>query len=150
MPIYIASMRAAYGETEARRRLVDGPPHVVVFPNLLIAEMNIMVIEPVSAGQTLQYTTPVMLDEGAELNQRTLRRCEGALGPAGFLISDDAEISDLCQIGLSNQYPEWVLLKRGMHDEQRADDGTRVGGLKDETTQRGFWRHYKKLMAEGE
>jgi hypothetical protein len=38
------------------------------------------------------------------------------------------------------------LLKRGLHDEQICSDGTRVGGLKDETTQRGFWRQYKKLM----
>lgn len=146
IPKYVAAMNAAYGEEEARRRLVDGPPHAIIFPNLFLAEMNIMVIEPVSADVTVQYTAPVMLEGGEELNLRSLRRCEGALGPAGFLFSDDAEINDQVQQGLSSDQPEWLLLKRGIEIEQENDDGTRVGDLKDEVAQRAFWRHYKKLM----
>lgn len=146
LPEYVAGMNRAYGEAEARRRLIDGPPHAVVFPNLLLAEMNIMVLEPLGTGETLQSVTPVTMEEGAELNPRTLRRCEGALGPAGFLIADDAEISDMVQRGLTTQQPEWVLLQRGLHNEQTDANGLRVGDLKDETPQRAFWRHYKAVM----
>ncbi|WP_051953726.1 aromatic ring-hydroxylating oxygenase subunit alpha [Xenophilus azovorans] len=147
LPNYVDAMRQAYGEAEANRRLIDGPPHAAIFPNLLLAEMNIMFIEPLSEKETLQQTTAVMMEGGAELNPRTLRRCEGALGPAGFLISDDAEITDIVQQGVSNTLPEWLLLKRGMHDEVVEEGGTRAGGLKDETTQRAFWSHYKNVMA---
>ncbi len=146
LPLYMAAMQAAHGQVEARRRLVDGPPHAVVFPNLLLAEMNIVVMEPAGPEETIQYTTPVLMDGGAELNQRSLRRCEGALGPAGLLLADDAEIADMVRQGLHSDQPGWVLLKRGAQDEEQHADGTRVGALKDETPQRAFWRHYKCVM----
>jgi phenylpropionate dioxygenase-like ring-hydroxylating dioxygenase large terminal subunit len=145
-PEYVAAMRAAYGEEGAQSRLVVGPPHAMIFPNLFIAEMNIMVVQPVAPGETVHWTTPVILEDGGEINERSLRRCEGALGPAGFLIADDAEISELNQIGLNNREPEWVLLRRGLHDELHQDDGTIVGGLMDETSQRAFWRRYHQVM----
>lgn len=146
LPQYLAAMNAAHGVTETRRRMVDGPPHAVVFPNLLLAEMNVVVMEPMGPEETIQCTTPVLMDGGAELNQRSLRRCEGALGPAGQLLADDAEIADLVRQGLHSEQPGWVLLKRGTQDEEQHADGTRVGALKDETPQRAFWRHYKAVM----
>src|SRR5690606_20686413 len=133
-------------DQEATLRLTDGPPHAAIFPNLFIAEMNIMVVQPISPGVTVHHTTPVLLKEGHELNARSLRRCEGALGPAGFLISDDAEVSQLNQIGLNNRQPDWLLLGRGLHDEIVEEDGVRIGGLMDETSQRAFWKRYGQIM----
>jgi phenylpropionate dioxygenase-like ring-hydroxylating dioxygenase large terminal subunit len=147
LPNYVAAMRAAYGAEEAHSRLLEGPPHAMLFPNLSLAEMNIMVVQPIGPSATVQYTTPVLLKGADELNRRTLRRCEGALGPAGFLIADDAEIGELNQLGVQNQEPEWLLLNRGMASEEVRTDGTRVGGLMDETSQRGFWRHYRDVMS---
>lgn len=147
LPNYVAAMREAYGPEEAHSRLLEGPPHAMLFPNLSLAEMNIMVIQPVGPAQTIQYTTPVLLKGADELNRRTLRRCEGALGPAGFLIADDAEIGELNQLGVSNLEPEWLLLNRGLASEEIRPDGVRVGGLMDETSQRGFWRHYREVMS---
>ena len=93
LPKYVAAMHAAHGSEEARRRLVDGPPHTAIFPNLFLAEMAIMVCQPVSERETIHWTTPVMLKGGEELNERTLRRGEGAVGPAGFIIADDTRRS---------------------------------------------------------
>lgn len=147
IPGYIAAMKAAYGEEGAHQKLVDGPPHSMLFPNISLAEMNIMTIEPISVDTTVVYTTPVFLEGGDDLNIRTLRRCEGAMGPAGFLIADDAEIGELAQMGLQDQQPEWNILSRGLETEHVNADGIRIGGLMDETTQRGFWRHYRDVMA---
>lgn len=143
---YVAAMNAAYGLEIAKEKLIVGPPHAMIFPNLFIAEMNIMVLQPINADETIHWTTPVILDEGHEINERSIRRCEGALGPAGFLIADDAEISELNQIGIKNRNPEWIMLGRGLHDEEHRADGTIVGGLMDETSQRAFWRHYAKVI----
>jgi hypothetical protein len=33
-----------------------------------------------------------------------------------------------------------------MHRERREPDGTRVGHVTDEVTQRGIWREWKRLM----
>jgi phenylpropionate dioxygenase-like ring-hydroxylating dioxygenase large terminal subunit len=145
-PRYVQAMVAAYGDEVAKERLTVGPPHAMIFPNLSIAEMNIMVLQPVTADETIHWTTPVLLDEGHEINERSIRRCEGALGPAGLLIADDAEISELNLMGTKNRQPEWIMLARGIHDETRSPDGTIVGGLMDETSQRAFWRHYRAVM----
>jgi phenylpropionate dioxygenase-like ring-hydroxylating dioxygenase large terminal subunit len=149
VPAYVDAMKEAYGEADAIRRLTDGPPHAVVFPNLFLAEMNVMMIEPVGPHETVQHSTAVILDGGAEINARTLRRCEGALGPAGMLVADDAEIADLQRQGLASAEPAWLLLRRGMESERIEPDGSRSGDLKDETPQRGFWRHYRRAMSQG-
>ncbi len=146
LPKYVAAMKATYGEQEARRRLIDGPPHTAVFPNLFLAEMAIMVVNPVSAHECIHMTTPVMLRGGEELNERTLRRGEGAVGPAGLIIADDIELSELAQLSACNAEPEWLVLKRGLHSEQSHADGTLTAGLMDETTQRAFWRQYRKVL----
>ncbi|MBA3055423.1 MAG: Rieske 2Fe-2S domain-containing protein [Sphingomonadales bacterium] len=147
LPNYVKAMQDAYGEEDARRRLIGGPPHSMLFPNLSLAEMNIMVIEPVSPTASIQYTCPVFLEGADELNARTLRRCEGALGPAGFLIADDAEIGELTQMGVANLEPEWINLSRGMDTEEVLPNGVKRAGLMDETSQRGFWRHYREVMS---
>jgi hypothetical protein len=41
------------------------------------------------------------------------------------------------------------VLGRGLHQEQQEADGTLVGQMTDEVTQRGIWRQWKKLMAQG-
>lgn len=146
VPKYVNAMREAYGDKEGTRRLIAGPPHGNIFPNLFIAEMNIMAVEPVNPDLTIHYTTPVMLAGGGELNARTLRRCEGALGPSGFLIADDAAIAETTQAGLHNHDPEWLALKRGIHKETVEADGRHIAGLMDETPMRGFWYHYRGIM----
>lgn len=147
LPIYVTAMNQAYGPEVARQRLIEGPPHSMLFPNISLAEMNIMVIEPVSVNTSIQYTIPVFLEGADDLNARTLRRCEGALGPAGFLIADDAEIGELTQMGVANLEPEWIILSRGMGKEEVLPNGVRLAGLMDETSQRGFWSHYREVMA---
>ena len=51
-------MEQAYGAETAHDALVVGPPHTLIFPNLFLAEMNIMIVEPLGSGETIAYTTP--------------------------------------------------------------------------------------------
>src|SRR6202023_951327 len=101
----------------AHDTLVVGPPHTLIYPNLFLAEMNVMTVEPLSAGETIAYTPPVLLPRRPEMNRRTLRRTEGAMGPAGFLIADDGEIGARNQLGLAARDPEWVTLSRGLETD---------------------------------
>jgi len=126
--------------------MVDGPPHVMIFPNLFLAEMNILVIEPVTASQTIQWQTTVLLKDAPELNRRALRQTEGAMGPAGLLIPDDCEMMERNQVGLAAQQPEWLTLSRGTEREQTGPDGVVSSNVTDETTQRGIWREYRRIM----
>ncbi len=49
-PEYVAAMKQAYGEEEANRIMIEGAPHVMIFPNLFIAEIQVFNIQPVGPG----------------------------------------------------------------------------------------------------
>ncbi|MHC1561199.1 aromatic ring-hydroxylating oxygenase subunit alpha [Actinomycetospora sp. C-140] len=143
---YVPRLEQRHGEQEAHEVLVDGPPHVMVFPNLFLSQMNIMVIDPVSAEESAAYTTPVFLAGARELNRRTALQCSGAMGPAGLIIADDAEIGDRNQVALHTVEPSFLDISRGVEREtaEGAVQESKWGG--DETTQRGIWRSYRDLM----
>jgi hypothetical protein len=93
------------------------------------------------------YLYPTLLKEvEPEMNQWRLRGHESFFGPAGFGAPDDLEMFERMQIGFRNDLDPWLILSRGMHRERREPDGTRVGHVTDEVTQRGIWREWKRLM----
>jgi fatty-acyl-CoA synthase len=146
VPGYAARMREAYGEA-AEQILVEGAPHVMVFPNLFVAEIQVFVIEPVSAGECVQHSTAVQLAGAPELNRRMISQSVGSVGPAGMLLADDTEMYERNQRGLAMLRPEWLDLRRGLHRERTDERGLKVGTATDETGMRGFWAHYLSLMA---
>jgi hypothetical protein len=61
---------------------------------------------------------------------------------------DDLEMFERNQVGSSGQVDPWLVLSRGRHLEYRDVDGAIVGQATDEVTQRGIWRHWKKVMSQ--
>lgn len=149
VPEYCAAIEDAYGQEAAKRIRWDGPPHALIFPNLFLGEMNIAIIQPVSAGQTIHYHTPLLLDGVDDgLNRRIIRQSEAGMGPASFLLADDAVIAERMQCGFAAGAQAdrgWIDLSRGIGRERR-DEAGRVGHVSDEITNRGFWLHYQKRM----
>lgn len=143
---YVAAMRAAYGVEEADRAAIEGPPHTMLFPNVFLAEMNIMVIEPISPNETVTHTTPVLLAGGEELNHRTLLQFTGAMGPSGMIIADDVEISERNQLALHTAEPKWLDLSRGVENDRPFGAGQESPVGSDETAHRGIWAHYRSLV----
>jgi phenylpropionate dioxygenase-like ring-hydroxylating dioxygenase large terminal subunit len=146
VPEYVAAMEAAYGPERTHRTLVVGPPHTMIFPNLFLAEMNIMMVEPQAPDRAVAHYTPALLEGAAEMNRKMLRRTEGALGPAGFLLADDGEIAARNQRGLAAQRPEWLELSRGVDSDVDDDTGTVNYDKSAETPQRGFWKQWAHVM----
>jgi phenylpropionate dioxygenase-like ring-hydroxylating dioxygenase large terminal subunit len=142
---YVAALVAARGEQRATELLWKGPPHALIFPNLFLGEMNLARIEPVAADDTVHHHTPLLLAGVSDrFNTRILRQSEAAMGPAGFLLPDDATASERMQVAFAGT-GGWMDLSRGLQRE--VIDGTdRVGHVSDETVNRGFWRHYRKVM----
>jgi phenylpropionate dioxygenase-like ring-hydroxylating dioxygenase large terminal subunit len=145
---YLSALERRDGKEKAYQRVFDGPPHAIIFPNLFLGEMNIALFQPVSVDECVQWHTPMFLKGVPELNTRLLRQSEAALGPASFLLPDDATIAGRNQVGLQVRTAEWLDLQRGLHREYIDSAGRRVSHLTDETTNRAFWRHYRKVMAE--
>ncbi len=149
LPEYAAKMRAAYGPEKARKIMIDGTPHIMIFPNLFIAEIQIFVIQPLSVNESVQHVTALQFKGAPDLNRRMRQQTMGSVGPAGFLLADDAEMYERTQMGVQMKKPEWLFLGRGKHRERRDEQGFLIGDVTDETPTRGIWRHYRSLM-EGE
>ncbi len=145
VPDYVAAMRATHGE-DADRILIEGAPHVMIFPNLFIAEIQAFNIQPVSVSECVQYSTAVQFDGAPELNRRMVSQCVGSVGPAGMLLADDTEMYERNQRGLQALVPEWLDVRRGLNRERVDGNGFTIGTATDETAMRGFWTHYKTLM----
>lgn len=145
VPDYVAKMHALHGG-DAERILVEGAPHVMVFPNLFIAEIQVFNIQPTAVDECIQYSTAVQLEGAPDLNKRMLAQSVGSVGPAGMLLADDTEMYERNQAGLAQLLPEWLDLRRGINRECIDDNGFRIGGATDETAMRAFWTHYKKVM----
>jgi phenylpropionate dioxygenase-like ring-hydroxylating dioxygenase large terminal subunit len=146
MPEYVEAMEQASGAEEARELLIDGSPHVMVFPNLFIAEIQLFVLQPLAVDQTVQHVTAVQLKGAPDINRRLLQQTVGSVGPAGLLLADDSEMYERNQRGVKALAPEWLVLKRGLHRE-RTDNGYIVADATDEVSLRGIWRHYRELMS---
>ena len=145
VPGYVSRMRAVHGDA-AEQILTEGAPHVMIFPNLFVAEIQVFVIQPVSAGESVQHSTAVQLAGAPELNRRMVSQSVGSVGPAGMLLADDTEMYERSQRGLAMLAPEWLDIRRGLARERTDERGLRVGTATDETAMRGFWRHYLTLM----
>lgn len=146
LPGYAQKMRAAYGDTRAREIMVDGVRHVMIFPNLFIAEIQMFVLQPLSANETVQHVTALQFKGAPDLNRRMRQQTMGSVGPAGFLLADDAEMYERTQAGVRMRNPEWLYLGRGAHREQVEPDGCIVGNVTDDMPSRAMWRYYKSLM----
>lgn len=145
MPEYVRDLRKAYGPA-AETTLIDGSPHVMIWPNLFIAEIQMFVIQPLAVDQTVQHVTALQFAGAPQLNERMLRQTLGSVGPAGFLLADDSEMYERNQRGVQARRPEWLTISRGMHRERVDEDGHTIGYATDEVPLRAIWRHYLGLM----
>jgi phenylpropionate dioxygenase-like ring-hydroxylating dioxygenase large terminal subunit len=145
VPGYVDQLTAVHGE-KTREILIDGSPHVMVFPNLFIAEIQLFVLQPTAVDETIQHVTAVQYKGSPDMNRRMLQQTIGSVGPAGFLLADDSEMYERNQRGVHARNPEWLTIKRGLHRERQDENGHTIGDATDEVPQRAIWKHYRSLM----
>lgn len=146
LPDYVENMNKAYGPEKARQIMINGTPHTMIFPNLFIAEIQLFVIQPLAVNETVQHVTALQFKGAPDLNRRMRQQTMGSVGPAGFLLADDAEMYERTQLGVQASNPEWLFLGRGKHRERIDENGYLIGDATDETPSRGIWRHYRSMM----
>ena len=145
---YVAALERRDGPELARRRIMQGPAHALIFPNLFLGETNIAIVEPVDVEECVHWHTPMFLTGAPQLNGRLLRMAEAGMGPASFLMPEDLIVAARNQQGLRARTPEWLLLSRGLDREYTDDQGRSVSHVTDETTNRALWQHYRTVMTE--
>jgi phenylpropionate dioxygenase-like ring-hydroxylating dioxygenase large terminal subunit len=146
---YKEALIAKHGQTRTEELLTARGTHLLVFPNLVLIGVQIRIIRPIKVDQTEVFLYPTLL-AGAphELNLARLRGHEAFYGPAGGGATDDLEMFERNQIGLSARVNPWLILSRGREQESLDANGTIVGQITDEVTQRGIWRQWKKVMSQ--
>ncbi len=145
---FVAALERRDGPELARQRIMQGPAHALIFPNLFLGETNIAIVEPVDVEECVHWHTPMFWKGVPEFNGRLLRMAEAGMGPASFLMPEDLIIATRNQQGLRARTPEWLLLSRGLNREYVDDQGRAVSHVTDETTNRALWRHYRAVMTE--
>jgi phenylpropionate dioxygenase-like ring-hydroxylating dioxygenase large terminal subunit len=143
---YVATLERRDGPETTRRRIMEGPAHALIFPNLFLGETNIAIVEPVTVGECVHWHTPMFLKGAPQFNGRLLRMAEAGMGPASFLMPEDLIVASRNQAGLHARTAEWLLLGRGLNREYMDDQGRIVSHVTDETTNRALWQHYRAVM----
>ena len=145
---YIAEMHAKHGEERARLLIsLAGDAHLGTFPNMQLIHNQIRIITPISASKTEVTMMAVRLDGVSdEMNAERFRQQESFYGPAGAGSPDDSEIFERVQRGMVAEVNPWIQVSRGMGRQKVDTDGSIVGLITDEVTQRGILRYWKQLM----
>lgn len=131
-------------------QLGDLPFNLIVFPNLCFVGAQVRHVLPKAADRTEVRLYPIMHEgESDEDNAGILRAHESFYGPSGMGYADDIEVSfDRVADGLQAVEDDWLIMSRGIQNEQLQEDGTIIGKAADEVPQRAFYRRWKSLMEE--
>lgn len=128
-----------------------GQFNLYIWPNLHLTLQNLRVVTPVAVDRTHITMYPMLLGDAPDaLNSERLREFEEAFATGAFISPDDSEAFVCVQEGVAATLDPWLLLTRGLHEEQLLPDGARRGAPSDETPQRGLFREWARLMSRGE
>lgn len=152
-PEVVSRVAERMGEEAAAYASSGGPPHVMIFPNLMVLWNAFRVLQPVRPDLSYIYYHPTFLKGASDdINTLRLRAHENGFGPAGFINPDDVDMFARIQTGTKATVQDWSILTRGTAGEATEPDDfgqpsltTQVLG---ETAQRGIWRHYREVMNE--
>jgi phenylpropionate dioxygenase-like ring-hydroxylating dioxygenase large terminal subunit len=146
---YWDALVARHGQARTEELLTARGTHLLVFPNLILIGVQIRVVRPIKIAETEVFLYPTFLTGAPhELNVARLRGHEAFYGPAGGGATDDLEMFERNQIGLTARVDPWLVLARGRQQEYQDVDHAIVGQITDEVTQRGIWRQWKKIMSQ--
>jgi len=76
--------------------MIDGTPHVMIFPNLFIAEIQMFVIQPLAVDDSVQHVTALQFKGAPDMNRRLRQQTMGSVAPAGLLLADDSRMYERC------------------------------------------------------
>ncbi len=148
---YYDALVERHGQERADYLLSKSGSHLYIFPNFGYVGAHFRLFQPMSPTETRVHLFPILL-KGVpqEINTRRLRTHEAFYGPAGGGQSDDIEIFERNQIGLSAEVDPWSLMSRGIHLETTHEDGSVSGQVTDELSNRAFFARWQELMSKGE
>ena len=149
---YRRLLEARVGAAEATRILGVSRFNSVVYPNVSFMSQyrQLRIVHPLAVDRTVVYTYNVRLKGAPEQMFRdTVAFSNVVNGTASWVLTDDLEVYERVQRGLTAAMPEWVALGRGGGGDVQEADGFRRGatGTSEIFIRRQF-EAWSKYMAE--
>lgn len=149
---YRRRLEARVGASEATRILGVSRFNSVVYPNVSFMSQyrQLRIVHPLAVDRTVVYTYNIRLKGAPEQMFRdTVAFSNAVNGTASWVLTDDLEVYERVQRGLTAAMPEWVVLGRGGGGDVQEADGFRRGatGTSEIFIRRQF-EAWSKYMAE--
>ena len=103
----------------------------LVWPNVSVNSRfaAMRVVHALAVDRTQVEVLCFRLDgAAAQMHDLTLQFINLAASPASLVASDDLELFERCQRGLSDAASDWIDLRRGVLSDRRQADGSTLGG----------------------
>lgn len=128
---YRARLVAALGEQRAHQVLGVTRWNSIIYPNVSFMSQfrQLRVVHPLAVDRTVVYTYSFKLKGApAQMFRDTIAFANVVNGTASFVLTDDLEVYERIQKGLSARGCEWVDLSRGAGNDVSDAHDTRRGG----------------------
>ena len=128
---YRKRLAARAGETEAARALAVTRWNTIIYPNCSFMSQfrQLRIVHPLAVDRTVVYTYSFrMKDAPPQMFRDTIAFANVVNGTASFVLTDDLEVYERVQRGLSSGAVDWVYLGRGFGGDHDEPGGVRRGG----------------------
>lgn len=127
---YRLSLVARHGEARTKEILGVTRWNTIVYPGTSFMSQfrQLRIVHPLAVDRTVVYTYCFKLKGAPEQMFRdTVAFANVVNGTASWVLTDDLEVYERVQRGLTAKMPEWVYLGRGFGGDQPEPDGSRRG-----------------------
>jgi phenylpropionate dioxygenase-like ring-hydroxylating dioxygenase large terminal subunit len=127
---YIAALEKKKGKEEAKRILEVRRWNSNVYPNVSLMSQfqQLRVVHPIAVNRTVVYTYNFKLKGAPEqMFRNTVAFANIVNGTGSLVLTDDLEIYNRIDMGLSSEGARWLQIGRGYHSDQPDAHGGRKG-----------------------
>ena len=125
--------------------------HIFLFPNVVLFDNLIRIIQPVAVDDTVVMSYPIQA-RGVpdDYNQSRLHEAQARLSTSGMINTDDLEMFASNQTGMRGAKMRSIVLSHGLGQDQPVVGSEVVGEDTSELPQRSIYREWARLMGAGD
>ena len=127
---YHARLEAEHGKQRTQEILDVTRWNSIVYPNVSFMSQfrQVRIVHPLAVDRTVVYTYSFRMPKAPpQMFRDTIAMANVVNGTGSWVLTDDLEVYERTQRGLTARQPEWVYLGRGFGGDLPQPDGTRRG-----------------------
>ncbi len=122
--------------------------HIFLFPNVVLFDNLIRVVQPSTVGTTFVMSYPLQARGVPEdMNRSRLHEIQGRMSTTGMISTDDLEMFAANQTGMRGTKMQWIMLSHGQLHDRRLEGSEIQGEGASELPQRAIYRKWAEIMS---